>query len=74
MTTATLSSDPRLGIGSSVTPTDHRAGHSRGVIVGITGTWAQVCWSVPIQEETLEWVPALHAVPRSSAPDTSFAV
>ena len=63
MITATLRTDTRLRTGSSVTPTDHREGYYRGVIVSINDPWSRVLWSVPVHEETIEWLPTLKSVP-----------
>jgi hypothetical protein len=66
MTTAMLNTDPRLGAGSSVTPTDHRKGFYQGVIVSVNDPWSRVLWSVPVHEETLEWLPTLQSSPVSA--------
>jgi hypothetical protein len=63
MITAARRPTTRLRTGSSVTPTDHREGDYRGVIVSITGPWSRVLWSVPVPEETVEWLPTLQASP-----------
>jgi hypothetical protein len=59
MTPTLFRTKPRIRIGSSVTPTDHRAGQYQGTVVVIGGPWARVLWSLPVQGETIEWLPTL---------------
>jgi hypothetical protein len=58
-----VSSHPRLGVGSPVTPTDHRYDQYQGTITQMDGPWARVAWTTPICHETLEWRASLHAIP-----------
>ena len=54
-----LAAPPPLRIGSPVTPSDHRQDQHQGTIIHIHGSWARVRWTIPDDDETLEWLPNL---------------